>query len=147
MIFRVLMFLTCLAAPATAQTVQPCDWQARADAIAEPWEDNTRTYANGNVRLALIDTVEPAAGAYHVLVLSPPFGELGERQCRTVGLEQGMGFAGIDFGSLNAAYDASVGLVFELDVQRYAPDMDAFLPARLHFSVNQGTGFIGVHMQ
>ena len=95
------MLLGALATPAAAQEAVPCDWAARADGIVEPWEDNTATFANGAVRLALIDTVEPAAGAFHLLILSPPLGELGERQCRTLGIG-GMGFAGLDFASLQA---------------------------------------------
>lgn len=141
------VFLFAIASQTAAQQISNCEWQARADAIVEPWEANTRTYANGDVRLALLDTVEPAAGAYHVLVISPPFGEVGDRQCRTIGMSQGVGFSGVDFGSLIAKYDPEHGLTFALDVQRFVPDAGDFLPAKLLFSVNQSTGFIGVDLQ
>ena len=53
--------MTCMVASASsAQTAFPCDWQARADAIVEPWEENSKTFANGAVRVALLDTIEPA---------------------------------------------------------------------------------------
>ena len=133
---------TLLPLPALAQEVSNCDWQASAWALVEPWEANTRTFANGAVRLALLDTVEPAAGAFHILVLSPPYAELGDRQCRTIGMGQGMGFSGADFQALDAGYDPAVGLIFTLPVQRYVPDTAGFAPATLRFTLNQSTGAI-----
>jgi len=133
------------ATSVTAQQVQDCDWIARADAIVEPWKDNTRTFANGNVRLALLDTVEPAAAAFHILVLSPPYGELGERQCKTIGVQQNIGFPGVDFKSLEAAYHPSIGLVFELKLQVF--DGSNFDPGQLQFSLNQSTGEIVIFDQ
>lgn len=130
-------------APVMAQEAVPCDWPARADNIAEPWEENTRTFAEGKVRLALLDTAEPAAAAFHVFVLSPPYDELGLRQCRTIGLN-GMGFAGADFGSLQAAYDPAVGLIFTMTVQVY-DGMD-YTPRTLRFTLNQATGDIGAQL-
>ena len=64
--------LACVAlvSPAQAQEAVWCDWPARADAIVEPWSQNTRTFANGDVRLALLDTIEPAA-ADKTALLSP----------------------------------------------------------------------------
>ena len=130
-------------APVMAQEAVPCDWPARADNIAEPWEEYTRTFAEGKVRLALLDTAEPAAAAFHVFVLSPPYDELGLRQCRTIGLN-GMGFAGADFGSLQAAYDPAVGLIFTMTVQVY-DGMD-YTPRTLRFTLNQATGAIGAQL-
>ena len=103
-----------MAGSASAQEAVFCDWQASAQAIVEPWSEHTRTFANGDVRLALLDTIEPAAGAFHILVLSPPYDELGSRQCRTIGMSSGMGFGGVDFATLDADYDPSVGLIFGL---------------------------------
>ena len=80
-----------------AQSVSNCDWRARADAIAEPWEVNTRTYANGAVRVAMLDTIEPGAGALHLLVMAPPYDDLGLRKCDVVSFDGGIGFAGMLF--------------------------------------------------
>lgn len=127
--------------PAVAQQsadVLPCDWQARADAIVEPWEANTRTFSNGKTRLALLDTIEPAAGWAWLLVLSPPNDELGGRQCRVVGLN-GMGFAGMDFAQLASGYDPSVGLTFAVPVQVMAPDGRMWWQT-LSVTLNQATG-------
>jgi hypothetical protein len=137
--------LAALAGTASAQSVQPCDWVARADAIVEPWEQNTRTFSNGRTRLALLDTIEPAAGAFHILILSPPEDELGGRQCRTLGMHEGVGFSGADFASLTASYDPSVGLIFEMDVGYF--DGSDFRPARLRFTLNQATGQIGARLR
>lgn len=127
---------------AAAQVAVPCDWQARADAIVEPWGDNSATFANGDVRLAVLDTIEPAAGAFHLLVLSPPYDEVGGRQCRTVSLSDGIGFAGLDFSSLHSSYDAAVGLVFHIDASEYNHDTGTSFANRLVITLNQSTGEI-----
>jgi len=126
-------------AQATQPTVQDCDWRASAANIAEPWEANTRTFSNGGTRLAVLDTIEPALGWAHVLVLSPPYAELGDRQCKVIGI-QSYGFAGIRFADLTAAYDPASGLTFTVPVQVYnaataAPDW-----VTLTFTLNQATG-------
>ncbi|CUI51989.1 hypothetical protein [Cognatishimia activa] len=143
---RTLLVTLSLAGPSFAQDVAECDWQARADAIAEPWEENTRTFANGDVRLALLDTIEPAAAAYHILVLSPPYDELGTRQCRTVGLD-GAGFSGIGFESLLADYDPEIGLIFGLRVQYLDGATSDFVKGDLVFTLNQATGDIEAFLE
>ncbi|CAN0606350.1 unnamed protein product, partial [Ectocarpus sp. 12 AP-2014] len=80
--------------PSLAQSVGDCDWRASAQALVEPWDapENTRTFANGDVRLAIIDTIEPAAGAFHLIILSPPYDEVGGRQCQVVSTNSSVGF-------------------------------------------------------
>ena len=135
------------AQSAMAQTVQPCD-DARSNAwnIAEPWESNSRLFAKGAVRLALIDTIEPAAAAFHLLILSPPYDEVGGRQCRVVSLDGATGFAGLDLASASAAYDPAKGLTFALPAQRYLPDTADFAAATLHVTLNQSTGAIAASL-
>ena len=135
--------LMMLASGASAQSVLDCGWESHARNIIEPYEAHSRTFANGDVRITAMDTVEPAAGAYFLMVLSPPFSELGDRQCRVIGMDPGIGFAGLDFQSLQAAYDPSVGLMFSANVQRYNPDRGDFSGAILRFTLNQATGEIG----
>lgn len=134
--------LTCLAMPGLAQSVADCDWRASAQAVVEPWEDNTRTFANGQTRLALLDTVEPAAGAFHLLILSPPLNELGERQCRVLSYDGTMGFAGMAFGELSAGYDPARGLLFDIPVSYFDPTLGDTTGGWLSFEVNQATGQI-----
>lgn len=134
-----------LATPLAAQQVQDCDWIARADAIVEPWEDHTTTFANGNVRLALMDVTEPAAGSYHILILSPPYDEIGNRQCKTLGASENIGFSGVDWSSLDAGYDPAVGLTFGVDVRIF--DGSDFVPGWLRFTLNQATGAIRARLR
>ena len=139
--------LASVATMSGAQEAVDCDWQARADAIVEPWEDFSRTFANGNVRLALLDSVEPAAAAFHILIISPPYDELGVRQCKTLGLGGGMGFSGVTFEALDAAYDPSVGLIFDLPVSTYDGSSGEFISGDLLFTLNQATGQIDAWLE
>ncbi len=139
--YRIALIAGLLATPVAAQQVIPCDWIAHADAIVEPWEDHTATFANGKVRLALMDVTEPAAGAYHILILSPPYDdEVNRRQCRTLGVGSAIGFSNVDWGSLDANYNPSIGLVFDVNVHIY--DGTDFVPRWLQFTLNQATGAI-----
>lgn len=133
-----------LAAPAPAQTVIACDgWQASARNIPEPWEANTRTFANGAIRVALLDTIEPAAGAFYLLVLTPPHDELGSRACGLVAEgDGGIGFAGLEFDRIGASYDPARGLTLRMPVSRFAPATGGFDPAILAVTINQATGAI-----
>jgi hypothetical protein len=139
---RAAAFLATLAlsapVPALAQSAHICDgWQSQAWNLAEPWEANTRSFANGAIRVALIDTVEPAAAAYFLLVLHPlPGDEMEARVCHLVGEGPLTGFAGMDFAALAPAYDPATGLTLTLPVTR----MDAnggFFTDRLSVTINQ----------
>jgi hypothetical protein len=126
-----------------AQTIGSCDdWRTSAALLAEPWEANTRTFAEGAVRLALIDTYEPAAGAFHLLILSPPYDELGFSQCALVSNAEGAGFAGLDVSATEAAYDPATGLTFTIPATRWIMESDSYVPAVLTVTLNQATGAI-----
>lgn len=127
---------------AAAQEVADCDWRASAQAIVEPWDANTRTFSNGKTRLALRDTVEPAAGAFHLPILSPPYSELGERQCRVIALDGIIGFAGMTFSALIAGYDPARGLLFDIPVRYVDPAKRDIASGWLGFEVNQASGAI-----
>ena len=99
------------------------------------------------MRLAILDTIEPAVAAYHVLVLSPPYGPVGDRQCRVISLDQGTGFANIDWTTLDASYDPAIGLTFHLQVQGRDPATAGFVTQWLTFTVNQASGQIHVWLQ
>lgn len=143
MIRAAALIATLVASPVAAQQAFECDWPARADTIVEPWEENSRTFANGNVRIALLDTIEPAAAAFHLLILSPPYDEVGGRQCRILSAAPGMGFAGLDFPSLSASYDPAVGLIFTIGAAIYDGDQGVTVPAgRIRFTLNQASGNI-----
>ncbi len=135
--------LTCafLALPfaATAQDVSSCDGRISPEIIAEPWEANTRTFANGAVRVARLNTEEPAMGPVKLLVLTPPAFEGPWRQCRVVSLDRGIGFYDLDFDSLTARYDPSSGLVLHMVVQIAFGDQNIGLRG-LEVTINQALG-------
>ena len=134
--------LTLAATGAVAQQVSDCDWRASAQAVAEPWEQNSRTFSNGAVRLALLDTIEPAAAAFHLLVLSPPYDEVGGRQCRVLSFQGATGFGAMDFAALFAEYDPARGLFFEIPVEVYDGTRGEMIPRWLNLVLNQATGEI-----
>ncbi|SDF71012.1 hypothetical protein SAMN04488117_106224 [Celeribacter baekdonensis] len=137
------LFIATLPLMAQAQEATPCDWRASAASVVEPWDENARTFANGAVRLALLDTIEPAAAAFHVLVLSPPFDEVGGRQCRIISADAaGSGFEAIDFAALEADYEPSTGLLFMMPARLYDPEDGPVKMGRLSFALNQATGEI-----
>jgi hypothetical protein len=141
--FILSLCIAACAAPAFAQEVSPCDWQSSARNVVEPWAENTATFADGDVRLINLDTIEPAVGFAYLMILSPPFDELGDRQCAVIGAGSGVGFAGLDFGSLEAGYDPAVGLVFDLVVRGYDPETADTPRKFLNVTLNQATGAIG----
>lgn len=139
---HVLALIALAAGPAAAQTVVDCDWQASAQSIVEPWDANTATFANGAVRLAYLDTGEPAVGAAHILILSPPFDELGFRQCKVVSLTESIGFGGVFWETLSAGYDPARGLLFDINVSVYDERTESFPTVGLALTLNQATGVI-----
>ena len=145
MLRSILCALTLMfAAPAGAQAVLDCGgWQASARNIPEPWDRHSRTFANGNVRVTMLDTVEPAAGAFYLMIIAPPFDELGSRNCAVIGSEAGgMGLGGMIFDQLDATYDPGIGLTVRVPVSLFAPSTGGFDPAILAVVINQATGVI-----
>ncbi|MBA4490735.1 hypothetical protein [Paracoccus sp. S1E-3] len=140
-----------LAAPAAAQSVGDCgDWTL-AEYLPEPWEDHIATYAEGRIRVAVLDTMEPAAAALHLLVISPPLDETGGRQCKVVSLSGGggrpTGFLNLDFGAREASYDAARGLVLAMPVEAYDPVNGAAVQRELTVTVDQSSGRITAGMR
>lgn len=138
--------ITCLpfvlGVPASAQTVGECDWRASAANVPEPWADASRTYSNGAVRLSVLDTIEPAAAAYHLLILSPPYDEVGGRQCKVISLDGTLGFAGLNLSLIDADYDPSRGLLFALPAALYDAETGGSDWYQLYVTLNQATGRI-----
>ncbi|MEL7278875.1 MAG: hypothetical protein AAFY35_10245 [Pseudomonadota bacterium] len=144
-VVKALVLAASLAASnaAMAQEVAECDWRNAASAVLEPWEEYTRTFANGDVRIAVIDMVEPGVAPLHLLVLSPPYDELNIRQCKLVTFEGTRGFADLNFAALDAAYDPSVGLIFTMPIRVYDIDTADMRDTTLRFTLNQATGQMG----
>lgn len=69
---RCLMGLMLLAPTAAhATVVMDCGSLVSADALIEPWEETTRTFGRGSIRVAVVDLGEPACCPQHFIVLSP----------------------------------------------------------------------------
>ncbi|MDO5604624.1 MAG: hypothetical protein Q4G25_05615 [Paracoccus sp. (in: a-proteobacteria)] len=149
---RAALCLLALAAPAAARSVGPCgDW-TRAEALAEPWEQFSATYASGALRLAVLDSAEPAAAAVHLLILSPPYDEANDRQCRVVSLNEAqadgwpIGFFDMDFAARVADYDPVSGLVVTIPAQTFVPETGGGAPAALTVTIDQQSGAISAEL-
>jgi len=142
-LFLAPLLMAFLPVVALGQSIGGCDdWRSSAALLAEPWEENTRTFANGEVRLAVIDTYEPAAAAFHLMILSPPYDEIGFGQCVLVSGPDGSGLAGLGLAEAVAAYDPATGLTFRIPSQRWMIETDTYLPATLIVTLNQATGAV-----
>ncbi len=134
-------FCTALAGHATGQTVNDCDWVSSARNLVAPWSQNTRIFANGAIRIALLDAGEPACCSFHLLVLSPD-PEWGQA-CHVISAQPGMGWVGIGFRDQKASYDAAKGLRVNISVDTYDPDTGTADPANrgtVGIRINQATG-------
>jgi hypothetical protein len=137
--------LSATQAGAGTAVVAPCGTGApdRAWMIAEPWDANTMTFANGAIRVAVLDAVEPGAAAFHLMVLSPPYDELGIRQCRILSYEApGLGFGFLSLERAEASYDPASGLTVVMDMGRFNPDTGLNDAWALSVTINQATGLV-----
>ncbi|MCC7321467.1 MAG: hypothetical protein IT542_10895 [Rubellimicrobium sp.] len=149
MIRAIAVALALSPAVAAAQSVGECEgWRAEARSIAEPWERNTATFANGAVRIAVMDAVEPGAAAFHLLVLTPPLDELGVPLCRMVSLDaDGFGFAWLELDGMERSYDPARGLTLRLHAARWDESAGTPAPALLEVTINQATGQVSARLQ
>lgn len=138
--FQVALIFMLVPAAGMAAHVGPCDGAVNARYLVEPWEENTATYAEGAIRVALFDNVEPAGGALHLMVVSPPRDETGMPQCRRVSLEEGSGFYALAFAGRSAAYDPAKGLTLTFPAERYDPGTGAGTQATLRLTLDQRSG-------
>lgn len=134
---------------AQAQVTTECGWVGNPANILEPWEANSRTFANGNIRIAILDTGgEPVCCAAHLLVLSPSGdGRDGPiyRQCRVVSAQPGQGFYQMDFTGLNASYDPARGLLVSVPVAHWHQGVETGqspIWERMDIRINQATGAV-----
>ena len=141
------LFTFLLVTTAHAQTLNECNWLASASNIWEPWEDNTKTYANGAIRIAKVGVDEPTCCAANLLILSPgepdPTGWF--RNCTILSGPNGFGFNDIDLGKITASYDAAKGLLLSVPVEFYDPEneyTDPNLFKIINVRINQAAGTV-----
>ncbi len=133
---------------ARTQEVNACDWVANPANILEPWSEFSRSFANGAIRIAVLDTGgEPVCCATHLLVVAPSASDDPPifRQCFQVSDTGGMGFYDIDFPGITASYDASLGLRIEVPVSRFHDGVGqgkSGMPGQVVLRINQATGTV-----
>lgn len=143
-----LLALLPAAALAAPPAVTRCEAdRASAEFLVEPWESHSAVYANGAIRVALIDTVEPAAAPAHLLILSPPLDEVQMRACHLVSLEKGSGFYSLDFARRKASYDPARGLTLTVPAETFVPETGRGTPATLTVTIDQRSGKIGAALK
>jgi len=146
-----LLAAACGALPfcAAAQVITECDWAASPANIAEPWSVLSRTFANGAIRVALLDTGgEPVCCAAHLLILSPSGDGAQEpvyRQCAVASARPGEGFYYVDVPRIEASYDPARGLLLSVPVGHWHPGVEQGRPAieeRMEIRINQANGVV-----
>ncbi len=144
-----------LSASAHAQVVNDC-YSEDADSyltdigvIPEPWEINTRTFANGDVRLVLLDTWDPANYAVHLMItyVDPERHESEGRACAIVSDRDGYGFQNISLLDMAAGYDPAAGLTFSIEAERYNPSDETVNHGLLEVILNRATGQVTASFQ
>lgn len=139
-----------VAGGAAGQVVAECDWIASPAHIAEPWADNTRSYANGAIRVARLDTGgEPVCCSAHLLVLAPSSPAEGPvyRQCFVVSGAPGLGFHDIGIAGIEASYDPARGLLLSVPVFHWHEGVergDPGIAERMELRINQALGHVVV---
>ena len=127
-----------LAAPLQAPQLRNCD-TFDANASNVDWQEPTRAYANGNVRLIKIDIEEPACCAVFLMVLYPvpdqPF-----LNCALIGRDDSFGWADLNLPSAMSDYDPQTGLAITLPVRAF--DGDTFQEEQLRVTIDQALGSI-----
>jgi hypothetical protein len=127
-------------AVAAAQSVRDCDtWEANARNLMMPPEVAIRSFAQGEVRVIGLDTLEPACCSAHLmvdfLVDDEPF-----PLCALVSASDSMGFSGLDMAGLAARYDPAAGLILTLPAGRY--DGAASVMSPLTVVLNRATATV-----
>jgi len=126
---------------ATAQSVAGCDApSANARNIYPPYAVTIREFADGAVRVIALDTVEPAAAAFHVMIThvaaDEPF-----PLCTLISASADLGFSGLDMAALTGREDPARGLILDLPVQQLVGG-DAQARAALELTVDRASGVV-----
>ena len=143
------------AFPAHAQEVRNCytedgdSFLTQISVLAEPWEENTRTFSNGSVRIALLDTWDPANYPMHLMLTYWPNDgiEAEGRLCFIVSDKEGYGFQNLTLTGMQADYDPAIGLLFEIPAQRYDADSESVADGVLSVTLNRASDVVTASYQ
>ena len=123
-------------------------WPLNVRNIVEPFDQSTRTFANGNIRILHIDTGgEPVCCSSHLVILAPNPAE--EEQFRICKLltdgDVGNGFLDVNIKGIKSSYSPSKGLLLSVPVLRYNfEDGVNNHKATIDVRINQATGAITI---
>lgn len=140
---------------ANAQVVNDC-YSAQADGaltdirlIPEPWQANTRLFSNGDVRLTLIDTWDPANYAVHLMIsyVDTRRHESEGRACVIISDQASQGFQNISLLDMAAGYDPATGLSFSIEAERYNASDESVDHGALNVILNRATGQVTASFQ
>ncbi|OAN78859.1 hypothetical protein A8B78_00375 [Jannaschia sp. EhC01] len=132
---------TAFAAPAQAFITAPCGPEFTPLTITEPWEENTRTFANGAIRIFEI-FIDPNVASGAALGILHPAGSGEEyRTCTAIYQSAEFRFFAQAFvAEATAFYDPAVGLVITVPIANAGHDG----PVMVRFAVNQATGVVSL---
>jgi hypothetical protein len=130
------------APPAHAAQIEGCDDVGRAAFIVEPWEQNSKTFYKGQIRVAYIDTGgEPVCCSGYLLLLVPDReSETADRACYVIGKKTGVGFASISFSAVRASYDPREGLLIVFPFTTMKEDGQTAERGTARVRINVATG-------
>lgn len=146
-LFAALAVVSPAAAP--GQVIEPCGWVGNPASIVEPWDAKSRSFANGAIRIALLDTGgEPVCCARHLLILAPSGADDGPpyRQCLVVSAQPGSGFFDIDFAGIAASHDPALGLLLQVKLFHYTGDGGPGIPDQMAIRINQASGAVVIEL-
>lgn len=133
---QLLLSVLLLASPLQAADVRDCAGQV-ANARNVLWEDPTRTFANGAIRLILLDTEEPACCSVHVMVLHP-IGDEPFLGCSLISRSEGYGWLRASLKEAASEYVSGQGLRVHIPMVGYGVEGEG--PETLSLTINQATG-------
>ncbi len=117
--------------------------------IPEPWEINTRLFANGDVRLTILDTWDPANYAVHLMItyVDTELHESEGRACVIVSDRGERGFQNMGLLDMAAGYDPAIGLTFSIEAERYNASDETVDHGVLNVTLNRARGQVTASFQ
>ena len=131
---------------AHADVVLDCGDLVSAETIIEPWEQHTRTFSHGSVRVAVVDLGEPECCRQHLIVLYAA-NMYGGRGCALVARNALVpnGWAKVGIDEAEALRDPIPGLRVSVPVYSYDPSTGGGDPATrrmVHVRVRLAAGTV-----
>lgn len=128
------------ASAAKAQNLRDCE-TFEASARNVDFSQSPQDYANGAIRLIALDVGEPAAAAWHLMVLHPDAEGL-YQDCTLISRDQSLGYGYIALSEAAASYDPARGLTVEVPARIWLPEQNFQNGTTLLVTINQASGTV-----